>query len=172
MGRPKTKDFTPQKFQKLSTEERQIRGRMSTLNRMIKSRKDKINELLKPINKLESEIDGIESELIELKNKIHNMGFDFPKFRIESFNFKTKNSYYRGVWYVNSKKNQLYIGTETTVHTHLCSIHPDFKLLTPENGIKQFKLLIPEDRIELIFKEYESQLQLKYWENQYKVDKG
>ena len=97
MGRPKSKDFTPEEFQKLSKEERQLRGRMSTLIKMISKREDDINELMKPILKKRKEIENIKQELYELKDKIEDLGLDFPEFRIEDYLVKER-TYYRGVW--------------------------------------------------------------------------
>ena len=55
-GRPKLHNFSSEEFQKLSTEERQLRGRISTLRRMIKKRESDIDELkpsiMKEVNKL------------------------------------------------------------------------------------------------------------------------
>ena len=71
MGRSKTNDFQSEEFQKLSREERQIRGRLSTLKRMIKTREEKIEVLLKPIEILQNEILGIEEVFIGKHISIH-----------------------------------------------------------------------------------------------------
>ena len=115
MGRKKSVDYSPKEFEKLSTEERRMRGRLSTLKRMIKKREDDINELMKPILKKKEEIKKFSLELDELKNSIKDLGFDFPTFRVEPFTTKGKD-YYRGVWYVNGKKKQKYLGSEDKVH--------------------------------------------------------
>ena len=70
MGRSKSVDYSPEEFQELSREERQIRGRMSTLNRMIKRREEEITELMKPVLEKESEIKTIREELNGLKESI------------------------------------------------------------------------------------------------------
>ena len=108
MGRPKTKDFSSEKFQELSREERQLRGKISTLRRMIKKRELDIQELMKPIQKKRNEIKKIQDELSEITQRFENSDFNFPSFRVEGYISKGK-SYYRGVWYVNSKKKQMYL---------------------------------------------------------------
>jgi hypothetical protein len=156
MGRKKSVDYSPEEFQELSREERQIRGRMSTLNRMIKRREEQIEELMKPVLEKESEIKTIQEELNELKDKISNMGFEFPSFRIENYDSKGK-SYFRGVWYVNSKKFQLYIGSEKVVQKVVSEKYPDVKV-----NIELDKVLDC----------YLKDLQMSYWNNQYNSKKS
>ena len=110
MGRKRSVDYSPKEFEKLSTEERRMRGRLSTLKRMIKKREDDIDELMKPILKKKEEIKKFSEELDGLKNSIKDLGFDFPTFRVEPFTTKGRD-YYRGVWYVNGKKKQKYLGS-------------------------------------------------------------
>ena len=150
MGRKKSVDYSPEEFQELSREERQIRGRMSTLNRMIKRREDEITELMKPVLEKESEIKTIREELNGLKEQISNIGFEFPSFRIENYDIKGK-SYFRGVWYVNSKKFQYYIGSEKIVQKVVSEKYPYVKL-TLDNVLDC----------------YLKDLQMSYWNNQYK----
>ena len=100
MGRKRSVDYSPKEFEKLSTEERRMRGRLSTIKRMIKKREDDIDELMKPILKKKEEIKKFSEELDGLKNSIKDLGFDFPTFRVEPFTTKGRD-YYRGVWYVN-----------------------------------------------------------------------
>ena len=69
-------DYSPEEFQNLSREERQLRGRMSTLLRMIKRREEAIEELMKPIRIKQSEIDKAKDEFKNLKEKINGFGFD------------------------------------------------------------------------------------------------
>lgn len=155
MGRPKSKDFTPEEFQKLSKEERQLRGRMSTLKRMISKRELDIEELLKPIHKKKLEIQELKGEIGEIKSKIQNLGLEFPEFRVEDYLVKGK-PYYRGVWYVNSKKTQLYLGSENKVHQRM------------GNNVKGFKKLRTQsERNKKILEEYLPDLQLNYWEKEY-----
>ena len=111
MGRKKSMDFSPKEFEKLSTEERRMRGRLSTLKRMIKKREDDINELMKPIQKKKEEIKKFSLELDELKNSIKDLGFDFPTFKVESFSILKGDkfhSYYRGRWQSKGKKKHKY----------------------------------------------------------------
>lgn len=149
MGRPKTKDFSPEKFQKLSREERQLRGRISTLKRMIKKREIEIQELMKPIQKKRNEITEIQDELDGITKKFQNSDFKFPSFRIEGYISKGK-SYYRGVWYVNSKKKQLYLGSEEKVWETV--------------GITDTTL----DKDEKILNFYLKELQMKFWNEEYR----
>jgi hypothetical protein len=158
MGRSKTNDFQSEEFQKLSREERQIRGRLSTLKRMIKTREVKIEVLLKPIEILQNEISGIEEEVKLLKEKIKGMGFDFPSFRIEEYG-PNMNTYYRGVWYVNSKKKQLYLGNEKKVIEKTRLVYPEIE---SKKG---------EEKLNLIRDVYLKDLQLEYWNKQYEDEK-
>ena len=158
MGRSKTNDFQSEEFQKLSREERQIRGRLSTLKRMIKTREEKIVVLLKPIEILQNEIFGIEEEVKLLKEKIKGMGFDFPSFRIEEYG-PNMNTYYRGVWYVNSKKKQLYLGNEKKVIEKTRLVYPEIE---SNKG---------DEKLNLIRDVYLKDLQLEYWNKQYEDEK-
>ena len=72
-------------FKKLSNEERRMRGRISTLRRMIKKRESDIEELMKPILKKRKEIKKIQTELSEITEVFNTSNYNFPKFRIEGY---------------------------------------------------------------------------------------
>ena len=153
-GRKKTMDYSPEEFDKLSNEERRLRGRLSRLKRMIKKREDEIDELMKPITKLNTEIVKYKTEMEELKNSIKDMGFDFPTFRVESF--ITKNQFYwRGVWYVNGKKKQKYLGSEEKI----------FSLVRKK--YRGFDKLIGDDKTDKILEYFTPQFQLDFWNKEY-----
>ena len=154
MGRKKSVDYSPKEFEKLSTEERRMRGRLSTLKRMIKKREDDINELMKPILKKKEEIKKYSLELDELKNSIKDLGFDFPTFRVEPFTTKGKD-YYRGVWYVNGKKKQKYLGSEDKVHQLV------------KKKFRGFESLSYDEKSEKILEYYLPQFQLDFWSKEY-----
>ncbi len=163
MGRKKSVDYSPEEFQELSREERQIRGRMSRLNRMINDREEEIAELMIPIEELmkpirikELEIQTIKEELKELKDKISNFGFEFPSFRVENYDSKGK-SYFRGVWYVNSKKFQHYIGSEKIVQKAVSEKYPDVKVAI---------------ELDKVLDCYLKELQMSYWNKQYNSKKS
>ena len=155
MGRKKSVDYSPKEFQKLSTEERRMRGRLSTLKRMIKKREDDINELMKPILKKKEEIKKYSLELDELKNSIKDLGFDFPTFRVEPFTTKGKD-YYRGVWYVNGKKKQKYLGSEDKIHQLVKKKFRGFdSLSSDEKSEKILEFFLPQFQLDFWSKEYE-----------------
>ena len=155
MGRKKSVDYSPKEFEKLSTEERRMRGRLSTLKRMIKKREDDINELMKPILKKKEEIKKYSLELDELKNSIKDLGFDFPTFRVEPFTTKGKD-YYRGVWYVNGKKKQKYLGSEDKIHQMVKKKFRGFESLTyNEKSEKVLEFFLPQFQLDFWNKEYE-----------------
>jgi seryl-tRNA synthetase len=155
MGRKKSVDYSPKEFEKLSTEERRMRGRLSTLKRMIKKREDDINELMKPILKKKEEIKKYSLELDELKNSIKDLGFDFPTFRVEPFTTKGKD-YYRGVWYVNGKKKQKYLGSEDKIHQMVKKKFRGFESLTyNEKSEKVLEFFLPQFQLDYWSKEYE-----------------
>ena len=165
MGRPKEHLFSPEDFQKLSREERQLRGRMSTLKRMIEKREDEImklkpsimkevDKLMKPISKRETEIGMYLEEIDQLKNKIQSFDFEFPSFRVENYT-NGGGDYYRGVWYVNSKKYQLYLGSEKKVMNRVKSVHPEYET-------KSY-----DEKMKLVEDVYLTDLQMKYWKDQY-----
>ena len=154
MGRKKSVDYSPKEFEKLSTEERRMRGRLSTLKRMIKKREDDINELMKPILKKKEEIKKFSLELDELKNSIKDLGFDFPTFRVEPFTTKGKD-YYRGVWYVKGKKKQKYLGSEDKVHQLV------------KKKFRGFESLSYDEKSEKILEYYLPQFQLDFWSKEY-----
>ena len=154
MGRKRSVDYSPKEFEKLSTEERRMRGRLSTLKRMIKKREDDINELMKPILKKKEEIKKFSEELDGLKNSIKDLGFDFPTFRVEPFTTKNKD-YYRGVWYVNGKKKQKYLGSEDKIHQLV------------KKKFRGFESLTYNEKTEKILEFFLPQFQLDYWSNEY-----
>ena len=158
MGRKKSMDFSPKEFEKLSTEERRMRGRLSTLKRKIKKREDDINELMKPILKKKEEIKKFSLELDELKNSIKDLGFDFPTFKVESFSILKGDkfhSYYRGRWYINGKKKQKYLGSEDKVHQLV------------KKKFRGFESLSTEDKLDKIKEYYTPQFQLDFWSKEY-----
>ena len=155
MGRKKSMDFSPKVFEKLSTEERRLRGRLSTLKRMIDKREGDINELMKPILKKKEEISKLSLEMDELKNSIKDLGFDFPTFRVEPFTTKGKD-YYRGVWYVNGKKKQKYLGSEDKIHLMVKKKFRGFESLTyDEKSEKILEFFLPQFQLDFWNKEYE-----------------
>ncbi len=159
MGRKKSMDFSPKEFEKLSTEERRLRGRLSTLKRMIDKREGDINELMKPILKKKEEISKLSLEMDELKNSIKDLGFDFPTFRVEPFTTKGKD-YYRGVWYVNGKKKQKYLGSEDKVHQMV------------KKKFRGFDSLSYDDKFEKILEFFLPQFQLDFWNKEYEEFKS
>ena len=164
MGRKNSVDYSPKEFEKLSTEERRMRGRLSSLKRMIKKREDDINELMKPILKKKEEIKKFSLELDELKNSIKDLGFDFPTFRVEEFSIKKGkdengddkyHSYYRGVWYVKGKKKQKYLGSEDKVHQLV------------KKKFRGFESLSYDEKSDKILEYYLPQFQLDFWSKEY-----
>lgn len=155
MGRKKSVDYSPKEFEKLSTEERRMRGRLSTLKRMIDKREGDINEMMKPILKKKEEISKLSLEMDELKNSIKDLGFDFPTFRVEPFTTKGKD-YYRGVWYVNGKKKQKYLGSEDKIHQMVKKKFRGFESLTyDEKSEKILEFFLPQFQLDFWNKEYE-----------------
>ena len=154
IGRPQTVNYSPNEFLELSREERLLRGRISTLKKMIQRREDKIDELMKPVLKTKSEVNSLKEELSGLKTQIKELGVEFPTFRVEDFFLKGK-TYYRGVWYVNSKKKQLYMGSEKKVHDRLEKV---------VNGFGKLKQLKKNEKI---LEVYLPEFQLNYWEKEY-----
>jgi hypothetical protein len=151
-GRPKIHKFSSEEFQTLSVEERQLRGRISTLRRMIKKRELDIIELMKPIQKKKKEIEKSQNEIFEIQKSIDNMGYEFPTFRVEDFYLKG-NTYYRGVWYVDSKKKQLYLGSEKKVLIQLNKTYPN--------------IVQPDRNLDKVLNVYLKELQMRYWKDEY-----
>jgi chromosome segregation ATPase len=158
-------NYSPKEFQELSREERVLRGRISTLKKMIQRREDKIDELMKPVLKKKSEVNSLKEELGELKNQIKELGVKFPTFRVEEFSIKKGkdengddkyHSYYRGVWYVNSKKKQLYMGSEKKVQERMNEVIDGFdKLHQSQKNEKILEVYLPEFQMNFWEKEYE-----------------
>ena len=91
--------------------------------------------------------------------QIKKLGVEFPTFRVEDFFLKDK-IYYRGVWYINSKKKQLYMGSEKKVHTRLEKVVDGFgKLKQIMKNKKILEVYLPE-------------FQLNYWEKEYEEFKN
>lgn len=151
-------------FNKLSKEERQLRGRLSTLLRMIKKREDKVEKLYEPIKKLKDEISELRSEMIGLKNKIKNQEFSFPSFRIEEYT-NSDRDYFRAVWYVKSVKKQKYLGSVEKLLPEVKSKFKDeFSELETSNLKFQEKY---ERQMELVTEYFLPTLQLDYWKKEY-----
>jgi len=157
MGRKKTVDFESPDFDTLSKDERRIRGRMSTLTRMIEERRRKLTDLMKPVHSLKNEIKKCEVELDELKSDTVRSVVT-PKFRVEGFELKG-HFYVRGVWYVNSKKYQLYLGSESEVDKVMRGKYPKYDSLKYDEKNKlRFEYFLPE-------------LKLSYWKKNYQTEK-
>ena len=164
-GRPKLHNFSSEEFQKLSTEERQLRGRISTLRRMIKDRESKIeelkpsimkevNKLMKPIHKREEEIQKCNNEIEQITQNIKDDYYEFPSFRIEDYMMKG-NTYYRGVWYTESNKKQMYLGSEKNVLKKVTVIHSDIH----DGNISR--------NLDRVLDVYLKDLQMRYWKDEY-----
>ena len=162
-GRPKLHTFSPEEFQKLSREERQLRGRISTLRRMIKKRESdieelkpsimkEVNKLMKPIHKREGEIQKCLEEIEQITENIDDNYHEFPSFRIEGYITKGK-TYYRGVWYVDSKKKQMYLGNEKTILKEVTEKYP--------------KVTDPSKELDKVLDVYLKKLQMRYWKDEY-----
>lgn len=169
-GRPKLHNFSPEEFQKLSTEERQLRGRISTLRRMIRKREydieelkpsimKEVNILMKPILKKEEEIQKCLDEIEQINENINDNYYEFPTFRIEDYSMKN-NTYYRGVWYVDSKKKQMYLGSEKKVLQKVTVIHSDIH----DGNISK--------NLDRVLDVYLKDLQMKYWKDEYESKDG
>ena len=167
-GRPKLHNFSSDEFQKLSTEERQLRGRISTLRRMIKKRESdidelkpsimkEVNKLMKPIHKREGEIQKCLEEIEQITENINDNYYEFPSFRIEGYTMKGQ-SYYRGVWYVDSKKKQLYLGSEKNVLKRVNEKYP--------------KVTDPFKELDKVLDVYLKDLQMRYWKDEYESKDG
>jgi len=168
-GRPKLHNFSSEEFQKLSKEERQLRGRISTLRRMIKDRESKIdelkssimievNKLMKPIHKREEEIQNCNNEIEQITQNIKDDYYEFPSFRIEDYITKG-NTYYRGVWYIESKKKQMYLGSEKNVLKKVTVIHSDIH----EGNISR--------NLDRVLDVFLKELQMRYWKDEYESKK-
>ena len=154
MNNIKRVDYSPEEFNNLSTEERRLRGRLSTLKRMISKREGDIEELMKPILKKQEEIKNLVKEMDELKSSIKDMGFDFPTFRVEEFSLKGKY-YLRGVWYVNSKKKQKYLCSTIKVRKTL-----NLKVDDEEKGMFS-------NELEKVLEHFLPSFQLDFWNKEY-----
>lgn len=111
---------------------------------------------MKPVKIKLKEIDEIKVEFESLKGQIKNMGFDFPSFRIESYFTKGK-CYFRGVWYVESKKFQHYIGSEKSVQQIVWERYPNIKV---------------DVELDKVLDCFLEDLQLSYWNKQYEGKDG
>lgn len=151
-------------FNNLCKEERHLRGRLSTLIRMIKKREDKVDKLYEPIKKLKDEIGELKSEMIGLKSKIKNQEFSFPIFRIEEYT-NSDRDYFRAVWYVKSVKKQKYLGS---VEKLLPEVKSKFKdeFLELETSNLKFQERY-EKQMELVTEYFLPTLQLDYWKKEY-----
>ncbi|MDB4715780.1 hypothetical protein OAF23_06650, partial [Flavobacteriaceae bacterium] len=104
-------------------------------------------------------------ELGELKTQIKELGVEFPTFRVEEFSIKKGkdengddkyHSYYRGVWYVNSKKKQLYMGSEKKIQERMNEVIDGFdKLPQSQKNEKILEVYLPEFQLNFWEKEYE-----------------
>ena len=90
-----------------------------------------------------------------LKNSIKDLGFDFHTFRVEPFTTKGRD-YYRGVWYVNGKKKQKYLGSEDKIHQLVKKKFRGFESLTfDEKSEKILEYFLPQFQLDFWSKEYD-----------------
>lgn len=143
-GKNQSMNFSPNEFQEISMKERQLRKKMSSIREMIHTREEKIDDLMKPVLKKKDEVRSLKEELVEIKLQIKELGFDFPTFRVEVFKLKGR-TYYRSVWYFNSKKYQLYIGSEKKIHERMNEVIGDFNQLSQNSkNLKILEVYLPE----------------------------
>ena len=156
-GKNQSMNFSPNEFQEISMKERQLRKKMSSIREMIQTREEKIDDLMKPVLKKKNEVSSLKEKLVEIKLQIKELGVNFPTFRVEHFTLKGR-TYYRGVWYVNSRKNQLYIGSEKKVHERMSDIIGDFNQLSQNyKNLKILEIYLPE-------------LQMNFWKKHHGYD--
>ena len=144
--------LSKEEFLKLSDEERILRGTLSTKIRMISKRKSKISKLKEEIKKLEMEKD-------ELKERINDLGVDFPTFDVQRYDVKGIE-YMRGVWYRNGKKEQKHLGSSELIESQMNSLYDDYSgLLKSKRDMRIKEHFLPT-------------LKVLYWEKEYMNHKG
>lgn len=147
MARPRTLTFTPVEWEKLTNTEKQLRGELATIKRSIKVREDRIKK-----NKEQKK--ELEKRLEDLTKKMKGIGLYFPNITIEEYQVKDK-WYFRGVYSVEGKKQQAYLGSRIKV----------FKVLEEKEA--RFNDMKNKERTKIIREYLEPRVKLHYWNNQY-----
>jgi hypothetical protein len=109
---------------------------------------------MKPIHKREVEVQNCLDEIEKITETLKGQYFDFPTFRIENY-FLKSNTYYRGVWYVESRKKQMYLGSEKNVLEDVKKVHPDINEINIDRNL---------DKVLDVFLK---KLQMRYWSDEY-----
>lgn len=112
--------------------------------------------MMKPIKKLKEEISNFEEEIEVITENISENYFQFPTFKIESYNIEKKGiyyEYYRGRWYVDSKKKQMYLGSKKDVLIELQKKYPN--ITNPDRNLDKVKEV------------YINKLRMNYWKDEY-----
>lgn len=147
MVRPRTQTFTPLEWEKLTDTEKQLRGELATIKRSIKVREERIKK-----NKEEKK--ALEKRLEDLTKKMKAIGLYFPNITIEEYQVKDR-WYFRGVYSVEGKKQQAYLGSRVKVFKELEEKEAGF------NDMKN------RERTKIITEYLEPRVKLHYWNNQY-----
>jgi len=152
MGRKPKHTFVPDDFGTLTKEERRYRGELATILRMRIKRKEKIQQLEDEILKIEKRMDG-------LIKKIETKGFTFPTFKLifqtTGSNHPPEKGRWRIEYTIDKKRVKFDLDTYLKVKEKMEKIYPGFQTFHSKK------------EEELILKEYENEIHIKYWENEY-----
>ena len=105
----------------------------------------------------EREIQKCLEEIEQITENINDNYYEFPSFRIEDYMMKLK-TYYRGVWYVDSKKKQMYLGSEKKILKRVNEKYP--------------KITDPSKELDKVLDVYLKELQMRYWKDEYENKDG
>ena len=96
-------------------------------------------------------------EIEQITENINDNYYEFPSFQIEGYTMKGQ-SYYRGRWYVDSKKKQLYLGSEKNVLKRVNEKYPN--------------VTDPYKELDKVLDVYLKDLQMRYWKDEYESKDG
>lgn len=158
MGTKPTHTYIPNEFHSISLMEKRLRGELSTIIRMKQRREQKLKNLKRFTDDLRTELKQLDIRLKEFSHKIKGGGdFEFPKFGIHYQQGKTENEdRYRIHYTIQRRREKIELGNSKSIEEHMEKVYSDFS-----------KLQLSE-RDDLILREYQNEIQMKYWEREYK----
>jgi len=160
MGTKPTHTHIPKEFHSISLMEKRLRGELTTIIRMKQRREQKINNLKKSIDSLKTELNQLDIRLKEFSQKIEeSVDSEFPKFDLyHQKGKKDSEDRFRIHYTIQRRREKIELGNYNTINEKMKELYPQF-------GDKETSLLKKD---EIILKEYQNEIRMKYWEREYK----
>jgi len=160
MGTKPTHTHIPKEFHSISLMEKRLRGELSTIIRMKQRREQKINNFKKSIDSLKTELNQLDIRLKEFSQKIEeSVDSEFPTFDLyHQKGKKDSEDRFRIHYTIQRRREKIELGNYKTIDKKMKELYPQYE-------DKKTSLL---EKDEMILKEYQNEIRMKYWEREYK----